>query len=84
MKKFNEFLSEGKKLTLKRKYTERHPARTVGKTASVRNSVIEAIKDGVITKEEFTKIISELSGDHKQWKSRNKKYFNVSEDGVSL
>ena len=84
METFNEFLSEGKKLTLKRKYTESHPARTVGKTASVRNSVIEAIKDGVITKEEFTKIISELSGDHKQWKSRNKKYFNVSEDGVSL
>jgi len=84
METFNEFLGEGKKLTLKRKYTESHPARTVGKTASVRNSVIEAIKDGVITKEEFTKIISELSGDHKQWKSRNKKYFNVSEDGVSL
>jgi hypothetical protein len=84
MATFEDFLSEGKNIQIKRKYTENHPASTVGKTASVRNAVLKAVKDGVITEEEFTKILSELSGDHKQWRTRNTKYFNVSEDGVKL
>lgn len=84
MATFEDFLSEGKKLQIKRKYTENHPAQTVGKTASVRNAVLQAIKDGVITEEEFTKILSELSGDHRQWRTRNTKYFNVSEEGIKL
>jgi len=84
MATFENFLSEGKKIQIKRKYTENHPASTVGKTANVRNAVLKAVKDGVITEEEFTKILSELSGDYKQWRTRNTKYFNVSEDGVKL
>ncbi len=31
MNKFEDFLSEGKKIQIKRKYTENHPASTVGK-----------------------------------------------------
>ena len=81
---FEDFLSEGKKLQIKRKYTENHPAQTVGKTASVRNAVLQAIADGVVTREEFNKILSELSTSSNQWASRNRKYFNVSEDGVKL
>jgi hypothetical protein len=84
MKKFEDFLKEGKKIQIKRRYTENHPASTVGKTASVRNAVLKAVKDGVITEEEFTKILSELSGDHRQWRTRNTKYFNVSEEGIKL
>ena len=84
MKKFEDFLKEGKKIQIKRKYTENHPAKTVGKTASVRNEILKAVKDGVITEEEFTKILSKLSGDHKQWRTRNTKYFNVSEEGIKL
>lgn len=84
MKNFEDFLSEGKKLQIKRKYTENHPAQTVGKTASVRNAVLQAIADGVVTREEFNKILSELSTSSSQWASRNRKYFNVSEDGVKL
>lgn len=84
MATFEDFLSEGKKLQIKRKYTENHPAQTVGKTASVRNAVLQAIKDGVVTREEFNKILSELSTSANQWASRNRKYFNVSEDGVKL
>ena len=84
MEKFEDFLKEGKKIQIKRKYTENHPARTVGKTANVRNEILKAVKDGVITEEEFTKILSELSGDHKQWRTRNSKYFNVSEEGIKL
>ncbi len=84
MNKFEDFLKEGKKIQIKRRYTENHPASTVGKTASVRNAVLKAVKDGVITEEEFTKILSELSGDHRQWRTRNTKYFNVSEEGIKL
>ena len=84
MTNFEDFLSEGKKLQIKRKYTENHPAQTVGKTANVRNAVLQAIKDGVVTREEFSKILSELSTSANQWASRNRKYFNVSEEGVKL
>lgn len=84
MANFKDFLSEGKKLQIKRKYTENHPAQTVGKTANVRNAVLQAIKDGVITREEFNNILSELSADSRQWSSRNRKYFNVSEEGIKL
>ena len=84
MATFEDFLSEGKKIQIKRKYTENHPASTVGKTANVRNAVLKAIKDGVVTREEYNKILSELSADSRQWSSRNRKYFNVSEEGIKL
>ena len=73
-----------RKLTIKRRYTELHPAKEVGASARVRNKVLEAIKDGKITKAEFDRIISELSTDSKRWLKRNAQYFNVSEDGVTL
>ena len=73
-----------RKLTIKRRYTENHPAREVGKAARVRNTILEAIADGKITQEEFDKIVSELSSDSKRWLKRNSEYFNVSEDGITL
>lgn len=73
-----------RKLTIKRRYTEAHPAKEVGSSARVRNKVLEAIKDGKISKEDFDKIVSELSTDSKRWLKRNSQYFNVSEDGVTL
>jgi hypothetical protein len=84
MNKFKDFLEEGKKIQIKRKYTENHPAQTVGKTASVRNEILKAVKDGVITEEEFTKILSKLSTSPKRWRSTNSKYFFVSEEGIKL
>jgi len=84
MNKFEDFLEEGKKIQIKRKYTENHPAQTVGKTASVRNEILKAVKDGVITEEEFTKILSKLSTSPKRWRSTNSKYFFVSEEGIKL
>ena len=80
---FEEFLNESK-ITLKRKYTENHPAKTVGKHASIRNTIIEAVKDGKMTKEEFNNILSKVSEDQKRWLKRNAAFFNVSEDGISL
>ena len=84
MENFESFLSEGKKIQIKRKYTENHPASTVGKTANVRNEVLKAVKDGVITEEEFSKIVSKLSKSPNRWRSTNSKYFFVSEEGVKL
>ena len=68
----------------KRKYTDSHPAKTVGATARIRNKILEAIKDGIMDQDEFNKIVKELSSDHKRWMKRNSKMFNVSEEGISL
>jgi hypothetical protein len=84
MNNFNQFLEEGKNIQIKRRYTENHPASSVGKTAKVRNKVLKAVKDGVITEEEFNSILSELSTSPNRWKTNNNKYFFVSEEGVKL
>lgn len=81
---FNDFLNEKRKVTLKRRYTENHPALEAGVTAKVRNKMIEAVADGKLTQEEFKSILSELSADTGRWMRRNAKYFNVSEDGITL
>ena len=84
MANFEDFLNERKKITLKRRYTENHPALEAGLTAKVRNKVLSEIADGQITQEEFNALVSELSGDSKRWLKRNAKYFSISEDGVKL
>lgn len=84
-----EYIEEGadvneSKIILKRRYTENHPAVTVGKAARIRNKMLEAIADGVLTEEEFNNILSEYSSNSKQWMKRNSRFFNVSEDGIAL
>jgi hypothetical protein len=54
-------------IVLKRQYTEAHPAKTASKTAVIRNKVIEAIKDGKLTKEEFNLVLTKVSEDQKRW-----------------
>jgi len=80
---FENVLTE-RKIQTKRKYTENHPAESVGKAARIRNKILEAIKDGKMTQDEFDSLVKELSSDHKRWMKRNGKMFNVSEDGISL
>lgn len=80
---FNEFINEAA-ITLKRKYTELHPAKLASTHATTRNKVIEAIKDGKLTKEEFNLILTKVSEDQKRWLKRNNHYFNLSEDGITL
>lgn len=75
---------EESKIQIKRKYTDIHPAKTAGKFAKVRNAMIEAIADGVLTEEEFNSILKEKSVDSKRWMKRNSKFFMVSEDGITL
>ncbi len=71
-------------ITIKRQYTGNHPAVTVGKTAKIRNKVLEAIKDGKISQVEFDNLLKEMTSDSKRWLKRNARHFNVSEDGISL
>ena len=71
-------------IIVKRKYTENHPAKSVGKAAKIRNKVLEAMKDGKISQEEFNSIVKEMTTDSTRWLRRNAPYFNVSEDGISL
>jgi hypothetical protein len=85
---FNEFINKSNlneaAITLKRKYTELHPAKIASTNAKTRNKVIEAIKDGKLTKEEFNLILTKVSEDQKRWLKRNSHYFNLSEDGITL
>jgi len=78
LKDINNFLTE-KKVTVKRRYTESHPAKNVSTSARIRSSIIEAIADGHITEDEMAKILTELKA-HKRWLNRNKTLFNISED----
>jgi len=64
------------KIQIKRRYTDNHPAQTSGRTAKVRNAMIEALADGVLTEEEFNNILKEKSIDNKRWMRRNSKYFS--------
>ena len=80
---YESTVNEGK-IQLKRKYTENYPAITAGKSAKIRNKMLEAIADGKLTQEEFKEILREMSVDSGRWVRRNQKYFNVSEDGISL
>lgn len=79
---FKDFLSEGK-VTVKRRYTENHPSKHVYSGAKIRNAVLSAIKDGVVTEEEFQKILDE-AGASRIWKYKYEHLFDVNEDGVKL
>ena len=74
----NKFLNE-KKVVVKRRYTEAHPAKNVSTNARVRSVILDAISDGHITKEEMSRILTELQA-NKRWLKRNLSLFNISED----
>ena len=85
----NDYIEESNsanesKIVIKRKYTESYPAVTVGKSAKIRNKMLEAISDGKITQEEFNSILKEMSTDSPRWMRRNNKFFSISEEGISL
>ena len=82
--KANESVVSESKIQIKRKYTDKHPAKTAGRSARVRNAMIEALSDGILTEEEFNNILKEKSIDSKRWMRRNSRFFMVSEEGIKL
>ena len=87
-KTFNQFVNENfevneGKVIYKRGYTDKYPARSTNEKAAIRNKILDAIQDGVITEEEFNSIISG-TGAHDRWSSRNKQYFSITKEGVRL
>lgn len=78
LKNIDSFLLE-KKIAVKRRYTENHPAKFVSSSAKVRNALLDSIGDGHLTEEEIVKVLSEINA-HKRWLSRNLNLFNISED----
>ena len=79
---FDDFLDEGK-VQVKRRYTENYPSKHVYSGAKIRNAVLSAIKDGVVTEEEFQKILDE-AGASRIWKYKYNHLFDINEDGVKL
>jgi nicotinamide mononucleotide adenylyltransferase len=78
----NDYLTE-KKIVVKRRYTEKYPAKNVSTSARIRNTVLDAIADGHLTEEEIQKILSEVNA-HKRWLKRNLSLFNISEDETGV
>jgi len=78
LKDISNFLNE-KRVTVKRRYTEAHPAQTVSTAARIRTAVLDSIADGHITEEEMSRILG-VAKAHKRWLNRNKSLFNISED----
>jgi hypothetical protein len=75
-------INEGK-IIYKRGYTDNHPARTANEKAAIRNAILDAIQDGVLTEDEISKVVKE-SGAHSRWMSRNSHYFKMTESGIRL
>jgi len=78
----SESVNEGK-VVYKRAYTDKYPAMSTNEKAAIRNKILDAIQDGVITEDEFNSIIAD-TGAHSRWSSRNGQYFTVTKEGVRL
>ena len=78
LKDIHNFITE-KRVTVKRRYTEKHPAKNVSTAARVRNAILDAVADGHLTEDEVNTILAEIQA-HKRWLKRNLGLFNISED----
>ena len=81
--KYLESLDEGK-IVLKRRYTENYPEKNVRQKASIRNTIIEALRDKKLTLSEFNEIVAQHSKSPSKWTKRNARFFNIKEDNVTL
>jgi hypothetical protein len=81
-KSYEDFVNEAK-VQLKRKYTENYPAKHVYASTKVRNIILDSIKDGVVSKEEFSRIVKE-AGASDSWVRKYSGFFNMNETEVSL
>ena len=82
LKNIQDFITE-KRVTVKRRYTEKHPAKNVSTAARVRSAILDAVSDGHLTEDEVNNILSEIKA-HKRWLKRNVGLFNISEDETGV
>lgn len=81
---FEEFINESK-VTVKRKYTNSHPAKSVSAVGPVRDKILSFVKEKrEVTHEEimeFLKTVNEESGGNtsRKWLNKNTQYFKVTE-----
>lgn len=69
------------KIQVKRKYTENHPAKFVGKNARVRNEMIQYLgKNQLMTEAEFDDLLNKSSVKPEIWKKRNADIFEVDDN----
>jgi len=78
IKSLDDFLLE-KKVVIKRKYTENYPAKHASTSARVRNAVLDAMADGVLTEEELQNILQTANAGGR-WFKKNSSLFRVTED----
>lgn len=76
-------LNEAKTITYKRQYTEKHPALSAGQYGKVRDKILETLKDGQMTREEFDGIVKEFNLS-KRWLRNNASLFKMKGDIVTL
>ena len=82
LKNIQDFITE-KRVTVKRRYTEKYPAKNVSTAARVRSAILDAVADGHLTEDEVNNILSEIKA-HKRWLKRNLGLFNISEDETGI
>lgn len=82
LRNIQDFITE-KRVTVKRRYTEKHPAKNVSTAARVRNAILDAVADGHLTEDEVNTILAEIKA-HKRWLKRNLGLFNISEDETGI
>ena len=78
LQSIDDYLTE-RKVTVKRRYTEHHPAKIRSTAARIRGAVFNAIGDGVLTEEEMTNVLKEIKA-HSRWLKRNSSLFQVKEE----
>lgn len=88
IKTFEEFinesqLNEAKTIIYKRQYTDKHPALEAGLYGKVRDKILEALKDGKMTQEEFDGIVKEFNLSPR-WLRNNAHLFKSKDGSVSL
>lgn len=96
IQKYNDFLNEKLKsnpellenvnearVKYKRKYTDKHPAKTMNTNTKIRSKIISAMSDGVLTEDELNGILKELEASPR-WFKRNSSLFELTDEGYSL
>ena len=74
----DDYISE-KRVTVKRRYTDNHPAKIRSTAARIRSAVFSAMGDGVLTEEEMIDVLK-ITNAHKRWLKRNSSLFQVKEE----